>query len=366
MSTPHIAGLVALLQQYKQLTSNRILTVDEIERALKSSDKNITDTNGLNYTRINAYTSLLSLYKMIVTLNSPLNNINLSNKLINFNCSLRYDNDLANVSLYINQDNNFTLNQTNFITGTSNTTNFTLNLNDGDYNWNCLVYDNKSNSAFASSNFTFRIDTLNPSLDNINANSITENSATITWTTNEISNSTVYYSNTLTNSDYVLSHSITLTSLISNTTYYYNVSSCDLLNNCNTSMQFSFTTLTSAPSSNSGGSSGSSGGSSGGGGSKTNNLDDVIKKPNNEITQNEVIEKPEEPIKTIENKVEGVQQVQGEKTSFTQKLLNIITGKTTITGKVIENQNEKMYQVIGLSAIFGGLCFFIFKMFLKD
>src|SRR3989344_2112609 len=35
MSAPHVAGIVALLQQYKQLTSNRALTVNEIEQALK-------------------------------------------------------------------------------------------------------------------------------------------------------------------------------------------------------------------------------------------------------------------------------------------------------------------------------------------
>src|SRR3989344_6340069 len=217
MSAPHVAGIVALLQQYKQLTSNRALTVNEIEQALKSSNKNITDSTGLNYTRVNAYYSLLSIDLPRVTLNSPGNNFNTSNTLINFNCSATDDVYLANLSLYINSTGNFTANQTFNISGTSNSSNFNLTLDDGAYLWNCLAYDNTSNSAFAN-NFTFRTDTLKPNLDSISSGSITENSAVISWTSNEISNSSVNYGTTTEvssvsrNSDFIYSHSITLSS----------------------------------------------------------------------------------------------------------------------------------------------------------
>jgi hypothetical protein len=47
---------------------------------------------------------------------------------------------------------------TKTISGTSSTTTFTISLADGDYKWNCLVYDNAGNSAFAPSDYTFTVD----------------------------------------------------------------------------------------------------------------------------------------------------------------------------------------------------------------
>jgi len=396
MSTPHIAGIVALLQQYKQEESNRTLKVIEIENALKNSDKNITDTNGLSYTRVNINKALISIdtkkptfniiispnpanltldnisinftafdtnlerivvnltypngtlitsnesnftlttnqlnvignynitifvndsngnvnityYNLqinnpdtpIVTLNSPENNINLSSNLINFNCSFTENINLRNMSLYINSTGNFILNQTNNLTGINNSTNFTLNLNDGNYIWNCLAYDNSTNSAFAFNNFTFRIDTLKPIIDSINANSITANSAIITWTTNEISNSTVYYGTTISTdsinkeNNFIISHSVTLTGLTPSTIYFYNISSCDLVNNCNTTIQFNFTTSAAS----SGGSSGGSGGGGGSGGSSKGKNEDK-NEINKDLPINPTTPKKEEPEK-IENK----------------------------------------------------------------
>ena len=78
--------------------------------------------------------------------------------------------------------------------------------------------------------------------------SITTSSATITWTTNEVSNSTVEYgTNTsygsaMGSSSLVTSHSMTLTGLSSSTTYHYRVISSDLIGNINTSGDYIFTT----------------------------------------------------------------------------------------------------------------------------
>src|SRR3989344_3973870 len=370
----HVAGIVALLQQYKQLTSNRALTVNEIEQALKSSNKNITDSTGLNYTRVNAYYSLLSIDLPRVTLNSPGNNFNTSNTLINFNCSATDDVYLANLSLYINSTGNFTANQTFNISGTSNSSNFNLTLDDGAYLWNCLAYDNTSNSAFAN-NFTFRTDTLKPNLDSISSGSITENSAVISWTSNEISNSSVNYGTTTEvssvsrNSDFIYSHSITLSSLTSSTTYYYNVSSCDLVNNCNTSVQSSFTT--SASSSTGSGDSGSSGGSGdsgggGGGGSDTST-------PSNSVVNEEVDETPAVP-EDIPREEITIQE-EANKTvvfdeeiaqpNFFRKLLNVISGKATFTGKAIEDPDVKVSYRVGSIAVIVTLLFIFFKVILR-
>ncbi len=76
-----------------------------------------------------------------------------------------------------------------------------------------------------------------------------------------MANSTVYYGTTIavtsssSSATLAQGHSIDLTGLTSSTTYYYNVSSCDFSNNCNTSTQSSFTTSaeTTSPSSPGGG-----------------------------------------------------------------------------------------------------------------
>ena len=72
-----------------------------------------------------------------------------------------------------------------------------------------------------------------PVISSISATSVTPTGATVSWTTNQFSNSRVDYGTTtgygtaLSNSTSVLSHSIALTSLTCNTPYHYKVSSTD-------------------------------------------------------------------------------------------------------------------------------------------
>lgn len=71
---------------------------------------------------------------------------------ITFNCSATDETGLSNVSLYLsnNQSSAFSLNQTTNISGTSNSTNWTLDLNLGNYLWNCLAYDIAGASDWAT------------------------------------------------------------------------------------------------------------------------------------------------------------------------------------------------------------------------
>lgn len=72
-----------------------------------------------------------------------------------------------------------------------------------------------------------------PVITNVATSGITHNSATVTWTTDEPSNSKVNYGTTTNlgdtaqNPSLVTSHSITLTDLLPETTYYYEVQSTD-------------------------------------------------------------------------------------------------------------------------------------------
>jgi len=105
------------------------------------------------------------------------------------------------------------------------------------------------NSSLA---FTVTVeDVTAPIISNISSAPSTS-TATITWTTDTPSNSTVWYNtsseylgNNQTDTALVTSHSITLTGLSSSTTYYYNITSCDE-GGCNTTGVYNFTTSSAA------------------------------------------------------------------------------------------------------------------------
>ncbi|MDH5442992.1 MAG: fibronectin type III domain-containing protein [Hadesarchaea archaeon] len=116
--------------------------------------------------------------------------------------------------------------------------------------------DPSSNTAVDDNNgsyYTFTTaapDTTPPVIENVASSNIKKNSATITWDTDEIADSLVKYGTSPGNytdnkydSAYVTSHSIGLTDLTENTTYYYVVKSTDPSNNSSESSEYSFTTL---------------------------------------------------------------------------------------------------------------------------
>ena len=93
-------------------------------------------------------------------------------------------------------------------------------------------------------------DTTPPVIANVSATSITKDSATIIWETDEPSDSMVKYGTQsgnyveiAYNASYVTRHNIVLTGLIPNTTYYYVVNSTDPSNNSAQSTEHSFKTF---------------------------------------------------------------------------------------------------------------------------
>ncbi len=93
------------------------------------------------------------------------------------------------------------------------------------------------------------LDATTPIISSISSGTPTQTSATITWTTNEASNSQINYglsssytaSSTL-NTATTTSHSETITGLTANTTYHYRVRSTDFAGNIATSSDQTFTT----------------------------------------------------------------------------------------------------------------------------
>ncbi len=93
-------------------------------------------------------------------------------------------------------------------------------------------------------------DTTPPVISNVQASSITDTSAMITWATNEPSSSVVnygtssgYYPSTATGAGGVTSHSVQLSGLSSGTAYFYRVTSADTSGNSAQSAEQTFTTL---------------------------------------------------------------------------------------------------------------------------
>src|SRR3989344_1475867 len=92
-------------------------------------------------------------------------------------------------------------------------------------------------------------DTTPPTISSVSASSITQNSATITWTTNENADTqveygltTAYGSQTTLDLSLVTSQSVSLSGLLASTLYHYRVKSKDASNNLATSVDFTFTT----------------------------------------------------------------------------------------------------------------------------
>ncbi|MCK5217703.1 MAG: fibronectin type III domain-containing protein [Methanosarcinales archaeon] len=93
-------------------------------------------------------------------------------------------------------------------------------------------------------------DTSPPVITNIIADDITKESATIIWNTDELSDSIVKYATssgdytqTVYNPENTVHHSIDLTGLALDTTYYYVVNSTDASSNSAESMEYQFTTF---------------------------------------------------------------------------------------------------------------------------
>jgi hypothetical protein len=139
---------------------------------------------------------------------------------------------------------------------------------DGSYNITIIAYNDTNVSAdyTALSNFLVNVtvDNTKPQITNIIMTRVGYDSAVAQWTTVGFSDSRVNYSDSVSefggtnyDSSLVQTHYTTFSSLGSEITYYFNVTSCDAASNCNTTGPKNFTTFATPP--NNGGSSASTG-----------------------------------------------------------------------------------------------------------
>jgi len=119
------------------------------------------------------------------------------------------------------------------------------------YHYRVKSADASTNEA-TSSDYTFTTlsapDTTDPVISNIQISSVTGNSATISWDTDELANGKVEYGQTITYGSekthlaYLTDHSLTLTGLTEGTLYHYRVKSTDASTNEAVSADYTFTT----------------------------------------------------------------------------------------------------------------------------
>ena len=139
----------------------------------------------------------------------------------------------------------------------------TTGLSEVNYTLLLIAFNETANNSV---NITITVDNTAPTILTGPSSSVTSNSATIIWTTNESSNATVQYGSTTSygssvsgsSSTYQTSHNETVTGLSASTTYHYRVLSYDKAGNHVNSSDSTFTT--SASSSGDTGESGTSGG----------------------------------------------------------------------------------------------------------
>tara|TARA_Y100000310_G_C20683729_1_gene817642 strand:+ start:862 stop:3627 length:2766 start_codon:yes stop_codon:yes gene_type:complete len=210
MATPHVAGVFALIRQFKKLETGQILTPQNIENYLKNTGKQVNDSgnSNLNFSRIDVYSAILSIDETApnVVLISPNNDSLLSPQNLTFKCNATDELQLSNLTMRIWNSTSLYYENTTQALGNFLEVEFNFSLIEDNYNWNCFSLDNKSNSA--SGNFSLTINekfvTLsspsNNSYTNVNDTNFTCNSQTDSVL--QLANSTFYLWNSTGNLTY--------------------------------------------------------------------------------------------------------------------------------------------------------------------
>ena len=226
------------------------------------------ENNNLGYYSNNTFSYL----GIEVNLISPADNL-FTKENQTFNCSVDSSNGLANITLYLWNSSSLEYNLTNNVSGISNSSSFDFNFtHEGNYVWNCLGFNNLSNSSFASSNYSLTYDLTVPNITLISPADgySTTGTQTINFEFNvsdnfNISSCSLLFDNSIVeyNSSVIsINSSNTISHQIGTGTYNWNINCTDKSGNIGNSSSRSFTI-------NPASDGGSHGGGGGGGGGST-------------------------------------------------------------------------------------------------
>ncbi len=170
-----------------------------------------------------------------VSLIFPINNNYTNINDTNFSCkSISESNyELSNITFNLwNSSEDLIYNLTSDISEFENTTDFNYTFSEeGNYSWNCFGVNNVTNSTWASSNYSIVYDITGPNIISLEE-SVSTTAATITWSTDEPSNSSISGDVSNSSSTLITSHSLSISGLSASTSYSYTAKSCDKTGNC--------------------------------------------------------------------------------------------------------------------------------------
>ena len=230
MAAPHAAGVFALMQHFSKLQDGRTLEPSEIKLALNNSGPLLDDSGGSGYvfTRIDSLSGLYALDSLApnVTLISPTNNTIDSSNNQTFSCNVTDNLQLKNITLEI-WDNvgDLYYNVSNETSGNFLELEFNVSLSEGNYDWNCIAYDQGENGAYASSNFSLFIGNVSVTLSSPVNNTFTNQNQTNftcpsqTSSVYELTNISFFIWNA---TDLVNSSYLDISGISNSTTFQYN------------------------------------------------------------------------------------------------------------------------------------------------
>jgi len=159
-------------------TNNSILNIS-LSYGLFTDDDLINITSicydGVTNSSITMHSvTIIEVTPPVVSIISPADNYNLTNRSISINCSATDNINISTFKLYGNWSGSFDVNATRLLGGTSNSTIFTVtNLPYGLYKYTCWANDTSNNYAFVNENRTFTSeDADNPNLTLIKPHAI--------------------------------------------------------------------------------------------------------------------------------------------------------------------------------------------------
>jgi len=321
-------------------TGNWVVSYNVSELADGLNTVTVTANDSENNQNTASLSFTVNVDNPIVTLVSPVDSYSTTNSAVTFNCSVTDNSNLANMTLYGNWSG-WHANGTNSLSGKNNETSFSTTLGEGTYTWNCLAIDASSNEAFATANRTITIDQTAPTLQNISSGTPGETSVTISWESDESSNTSVHYGTTealgsvATGTSFETSHSESLSELTAATTYYYYVTSCDAVGNCQTNGSFTFSTAAATVDDTPPPSSGGSGG--GGGGGSSSSSTKVVEK--NEVSEEDLLRTlPTSDVDSTPTEETQVEEVQiQELGSSEEDVIQETSSRFPLTGAAVKN-----------------------------
>lgn len=234
MASPHVAGVAALL------IANGVIGPDAVREALQNSAEDKGDEGwdtAYGWGIVDAYAALN--YTTGPDITPPVLSITASPDPSNGETTITVtsNEDLsAAPTVKVTLPDETIIESVGMLATATNTWEWTFTVTTtGIHTVDAFGTDLANNTGTATT-ITFKGDVTLPEISSV-ASSVTSSSATITWTTDELSDSMVNYGTTTIDessafdSTMVTSHSITLTGLGADTTYYYEVQSTDAAGN---------------------------------------------------------------------------------------------------------------------------------------